>query len=64
MAKFRYNNVKNASASYTLFEFNCDSCFQVFCEKNINLYSQSNIINRLEELCKLISLCCENFYHA
>ena len=39
MAKFAYNNAKNASTSHTLFELNCGYHFCVSFNENINLRS-------------------------
>lgn len=36
MTRFAYNNMKNASTSYILFELSCDFYFPAFYKKNIN----------------------------
>ena len=41
MAKFAYNNAKNASTGHTLFELNCDYHLCVSFEENNNLWFRS-----------------------
>lgn len=47
MAKFVYNNIKNASTSYIYFELNCGYHFYVFYEENNDLYSKTKSANEL-----------------
>ena len=47
MSEFAYNNTKNASTGYTLFELNCSYNLCVLFEKNIDPYSQSKIVDYL-----------------
>ncbi len=65
MAKFVYNNAKNASISYTLFELNCGFHLQAFYEEDVNPYFQSKSANELViELKELMVVCRENFQYA
>ena len=47
MAKFTYNNAKNASTSYTLFELNGGYHLYVFFEKDANPWLQLKTANKL-----------------
>lgn len=47
MTKFIYNNAKNASTGYILFELNCSYYFCIFYKKKINLYLKSKLTNNL-----------------
>ena len=64
MIEFAYNNAKNASTSYTLFELNCGYHLCVFFKKDTNPYSQSKTANKLLiELRELIFVCRKNLHH-
>ena len=58
MAKFVYNNAKNASnAHHTLFDLNCGYHASVFFKKNIN-YPKFKLIDKLlAKLQELIMVC-------
>ena len=65
MAKFAYNNAKNASTSHTLFGLNCSYYPRVSFEEDIDPCSGSRSPNKLvEELKELIEVCCQNIFHA
>ena len=64
MAKFTYNNSKNANTGYMPFELNCGYHPWILYEKKLNLRSQSKSVDKLlEELRELIIVYCENFHH-
>lgn len=57
-AKFVYNNRKNMSISYILFELNSNYDFYIFFENDINPYSKSCSVDRLiDELRDLMLIC-------
>ncbi len=61
MAKFAYNNVKNASTGHTSFELNCGYQSQAFYKEDVDPYSQSKSANKLAtELKKLMAVYREN----
>ncbi len=65
MAKFAYNNTKNASTGYTPFELNCEFYLKVLFEKDIDPYFRSHSANKVvDELKELIELCYQNLFHA
>ena len=65
MAEFAYNNAKNTSTSYMLFELNCGYHPWVFYEKNLDSRSQSKIAKELSsELQNLMAACQQNLHHA
>ena len=65
MAKFAYNNAKNASTGYTPFELNCGYHPWISYKNNIDFRSQSKSVDKLvAELRELIIVCRENLYHA
>ena len=65
IAKFAYNNAKNASTSYTPFELSCGYYPQMLYEEDVNLCSQSKSADKLSaELRELIIVCRENLHHA
>ena len=65
MAKFAYNNSKNASIGYTLFELNCGYHSWVFFKNKCNAYSRSCTANRLAiKLKKVIDIWRQNLLHA
>ena len=47
MARFAYNNTKNASIKYILFEHNCRYHPCVFYEENFDFYSKSKTTQKL-----------------
>ena len=65
MAKFAYNNAKNASTGYTLFELNCGYYLQMLYKNDVNLCSKSKSADKLSaELRELIIVCRKNLHHA
>ena len=59
MAKFAYNNVKNASTSYILFKLNCGYHPRVLFKKDINPHLRSCFADKLaKELKRLIKVYC------
>ena len=65
MAKFAYNNAKNAITGNMLFKLNCGYYSCVFFEEDTNLCSWSKSANKLlAKLWDLMIVCQENFYHA
>ncbi len=47
MVEYAYNNAKNASTSYTSFEFNCGFHPQASYKEDINPYSQLKSVDEL-----------------
>ena len=47
MAKFAYNNAKNANTSNTPFELDCEYHFCVFYKENFNLQSKLKAVEKL-----------------
>ena len=65
MAKFAYNNTKNASTGYTFFELNCDYHPRISYKEDIDFRSKSKSANELSiELWEIMIVCRENLYHA
>ena len=65
MAKFAYNNAKNASTGFTSFELNCRYHLWVSYKKDLNPHSQSKTAKELaSELQNLIAACQQNLHHA
>ena len=64
MVKFAYNNTKNASTGYTLFQFNCSYYFKVFFEKDVDPHSKSRSANKLAEKLELMEVCYQNLFYA
>ena len=65
IVEFAYNNSKNASTGHMPFELNCDYYPWMSYEENINHRSQSKSADKLsKELRELMTVCCENLYHA
>ena len=59
MAKFAYNNAKNASTSHTLFEFNCGYYSKVYFKEDVDPHLRSCSANKLaEQLKKLMEVYC------
>ena len=64
MAKFAYNNAKNASISHTPFELNCGYHPWMSYEVEVNSCSKLKSADKLSaELRKLIFVCQENLHH-
>ena len=65
MAKFAYNNAKNANISHSSFKFNCKYHLCVSYKEELNLCSKSKIVEKLSsKLQNLIAICQQNLYHA
>ena len=65
MAKFAYNNAKNASINHTPFELNCGYHLHVSYEQDIDLRSKSNLADNLaNNLRELMTMCRKNLQHA
>ena len=65
MAKFVYNNAKNASTAYTPFELNCGYHLWVSYEEDINPRSKSKSADELSaKLRELMTVCQENLHYA
>ena len=65
MAKFTYNNAKNASAGHTPFELNCGYYPWLFYKENINPRSKSKSADEFSaELPELMTVCRKNLHHA
>ena len=59
MAKLAYNNIKNTSTSYTLFELNYGYYPRILFKEDIDPYSISCSVNKLaEELRESLEICC------
>ena len=65
MVEFTYNNAKNASTSYTLFELNYGYHPRVSFKEDTDLCSQSKTAEELSsKLKELMTVCRENLHHA
>ena len=65
MAKFAYNNAKNANTGYTPFKLNYSFYPRVFFKDDIDPCSKSRFANKLaKELKKLMDICQQNLLHA
>lgn len=65
IAKFTYNNIKNANTGYTSFKLNCIYHFHISLIKSVNSYSQSKSITKLvTKIIKLLTAYWKNPYHA
>ena len=65
MAKFAYNNAKNASTSHILFKLNCGYHFRVSFGEDVDLRSKSRSANKLAgELRELIEFYYQNLLYA
>ena len=65
MAEFAYNNAKNASTGYTLFELNCGYHSHVSYKEDIDPRSRSKSADDLaSELREFMAVCRENLKHA
>ncbi len=64
LAKFAFNNTKNASTGHTLFELNCDYHSRVSFKEDVDPRSRSCSANKLaKKLRELIKVCCQNLFH-
>lgn len=64
IAKFIYNNTKNASIGYIFFKFNYSYYFYILYKENLDPYSKLKMINKLASKLKdLITLYWENLYY-
>ena len=64
IAEFAYNNAKNASTSYTLFELNCSYYPRISYEEDINPCSKSKSADDLaSNLRELMAVCRKNLQH-
>ena len=64
MAKFVYNNAKNASTGHTPFELNCGYHPRMLYEEEVDSHSKSKSANKLlAELKELMIVCQENLHH-
>ena len=65
MAKFAYNNAKNASTGYTPFELNCGYHPRVSYKEDLDPRSKSRTAEELSsELRELMIVCQQNLHHA
>ena len=65
MAKFVYNNTKNASTGRILFKLNYGYHPQVSFKNNVDLHSKSCSANKLaKKLRELIDICQQNLFYA
>ena len=65
MAKFAYNNAKNASTGHIPFKLNCGYNLKVSFKKDVDLRSKSCSANKLAgELRELMKVCYQNLFHA
>ena len=65
MTEFTYNNAKNASTGYTLFELNCGYSPRVFYKEDLDPRSKSKTVEELSsKLQSLMAACQQNLYHA
>ena len=65
MAKFAYNNAKNASTGHTPFDLNCGYHPRMSFKEEVDPRSKSKLADELSaELRELMIVCRENLYHA
>ena len=65
MAKFAYNNAKNASTGHMPFKLNCSYHSQMLFEEDVDPRSKLMLASELlSELQKLMSVCRKNLFHA
>ncbi len=65
MAEFAYNKAKNASTGHTPFELNCGYHLRASYKENVDLHSQSKLVDELaNELRELMVVCRKNLQHA
>ena len=64
MAKFAYNNAKNASTGHTSLELNCGYHPKMLYEEEVNSRSKSKLVDKLSaNLRELMTVCQENLHH-
>ena len=64
IAKFAYNNAKNASTGHILFKLNCGYHPRVSFKEDVNPHSKSRSANKLvRKLRELIEVCCQNLLY-
>ncbi len=64
MAKFAYNNAKNANTRHRSFELNCGYYPRASYKENVNPRSQLKSAKKLaKELRDLMTICRENLYY-
>ena len=64
IAKFAYNNAKNASTGHTPFELTCGYHPCVSYKENLDSHSKLRTAEELSsELQELMTVCQQNFYH-
>ena len=59
MAEFAYNNAKNASTGFMLFELNCRYHPQVSYEESLDPHSQSKIAEELSSKLQNLMTACQ-----
>ena len=59
IAEFAYNNAKNASIGFTLFELNCGYHPRVFYEKDLDLRSKSRTAKELSSKLRELMIVCQ-----
>ena len=65
MAKFVYNNAKNASTGHIPFELNCGYYPRILYEEKVDSRSKSKSADELSvKLRELMIVCQKNLYHA
>ena len=65
MAKFAYNNAKNANICHTPFKLNCDYHLYVSYKEDLYPRSKSKAADELAgKLIELMTSCQENLHHA
>ena len=65
IAKFGYNNAKNASTGHTPFELNCSFYLRVSFKYNVDFCYRSCSTNKLaKKLKELIDICQQNLLYA
>ena len=65
MAKFAYNNTKNASTDHTPFDLNCGYHPRILYKEEVDSRSKSKSAAKLSaELRELMIVCQENLHHA
>ena len=65
MAEFVYNNAKNVSSGYTLFELNCGYHPQMSYKEDVDPRFKSKSANKLStKLKELMIVCRKTFHHA
>ena len=63
MAKFAYNNTKNASIAHTSLELNCRYHSHMLFEEDIDLWFRLMLAGELlSKLYKLMIFCCKNLF--